>query len=151
MQIKQPVLVTGALGFIGRNLVTRLLKQGCSVIAFDLPGLQPPSDWGSQVEYFAGDITSASSVNQAIEKAGSIIHLAAMVGDWGSEELHRQVTVVGTENIFSAALQFNCKVVLTSSVVVYGDQIDKGTCQENMAFEKTFGPYRVEASRHKKR
>lgn len=141
MQIKQPVLVTGALGFIGRKLVARLLAQGCSVIAFDLPGLTLPIDWQGKVEYVAGDISSAASVNQAVEKAGSIIHLAAMVGDWGGEELHKKVTVDGTENIFKAALKSQCKMVLASSIVVYGDKIDQGICSEEMDFGKIFGPY----------
>lgn len=141
MKITQPVLVTGAFGFIGRKLVDRLLHEGCSVIAFDLPGLQLPEHWQGRVEYFPGDVTSSASVNKAVEQCGSIIHLAAMVGDWGGEKLHKSITVDGTENIFNAAFYNHKKIVLASSVVVYGEQIDQGLCHEGMSLGKTFGPY----------
>jgi len=45
----QPILVTGATGFIGRRLVARLLERGLAVRALVLPDDQTPVDPRLQV------------------------------------------------------------------------------------------------------
>lgn len=93
--IREPVLVTGATGFIGSHLVSRLADAGRSVRALVLPGDQIPSRWQDKVrstdqptgvEVFRGDVADRSSVAAAMDSVGTVVHLAAIVTDWGAEK-----------------------------------------------------------------
>lgn len=136
-----PVLVTGAKGFIGRHLVNSLLADGVSVQAHDLPGLPRPAGWGDQVVWHEGDITDRKSLDRAMAECRVIFHLAAMVGDWGQESQHQRVTVEGSRILFQLAEARRIKVVLASSIVVYGDRLAQGVCTEETPFGQAQGPY----------
>lgn len=145
-RLKETVLVTGSMGFIGRRLVSRLLTDNYKVIAFDLHGQTIPEEWLNDIKngnlvYAEGDICEPHDVESVVKKSKTIFHLAAVVGDWGGNSLHQRVTVEGTEGLMSAALKHSCRVVLASSIVVYGDKINKGICTEALSPGKTFGPY----------
>jgi nucleoside-diphosphate-sugar epimerase len=57
----------------------------------------------------------------AMQGISRVYHLAAVVGDWGSEGLFRRVNVEGTRNVLDAAARAGCeRVVVASSVVMYG-------------------------------
>ncbi len=139
--IAQPVLVTGATGFIGRRVVTKLLDAGITVRALVLPDENLPDEWGQTVEIARGDISDPKAVAKAVSGAGTIIHLAAVVSDWGDETLYWKYTVDGSRLVFEEAIKNNSRVVLTASVIVYGDNISKGPCPEDTGYGKAFGPY----------
>lgn len=134
-------LVTGANGFIGRRLTARLLDAGANVRAFVLPGEPVPASWTDRVEIVRGDITDASAVDAATQGRDVLFHLAAVVGDAGSDALHQHVTVGGSQNVYRAALEHDARVVLTSSVVVYGDRIGRDVCHEDHPMGRLQGPY----------
>ncbi len=137
----QPVLVTGATGFIGRSVVAKLLAADIAVKALVLPGEMTPATWEDKVEIVRGSITDAAAVAHAAQGAAVIIHLAAVVGDWGDERLYRAVTVEGSRHVFDQALQTGARVVLVSSIVVYGDKLRRQQCFEDAGYGKSFGPY----------
>ncbi|MEM7585220.1 MAG: NAD(P)-dependent oxidoreductase [Acidobacteriota bacterium] len=141
-QLPQPILVTGALGFIGRRLVTRLAEAGAKVIASDLASTAD-AGWPSHVRYAACDVRDAEALESLVRQARTLFHLAAIVGDWGTEAAHRAITVEGTEHVLRGALasQRECRVVLASSIVVYGGQLGRLRCHERLAMGRTFGPY----------
>jgi nucleoside-diphosphate-sugar epimerase len=123
-ELKQPVVVTGAFGFLGKRTIDALLALGASkIVAFDLPGFQLPEEWQENVRYIQGDISNKADVKKMIEGAGTVIHLAAMVGDWIPLPLHRKVTVEGSRALFEEAVSNDTRVVLSSSIVVYGDKL----------------------------
>src|SRR5260370_21174225 len=70
------VLVTGGGGFIGKHLVTELLREGFKVEALDKiprPKILPSS---SRLTYYQGDVNSTNSRSRS--KPGTkILHLAA--------------------------------------------------------------------------
>ena len=141
-QLKQPVVVTGALGFIGKRTIHALLELGANdIVAFDLPGQTLPVEWAGKVRYEAGDISQHAAVDKAMKNAGTVIHLAAMVGDWIPLAQHEKVTIDGSRFIFAAALENNTRVVLASSIVVYGDQLTNGACPEDKKWGKSVGAY----------
>jgi len=135
-----PALVTGATGFIGSRLVTRLRAEGCPVRALALPGDDVPGSWGD-VELVQGDIADPDAVARACEDVAVIYHLAAVVGDWGPASLYRRVTVEGTRHVLDAAQRGGARVVLASSIVVYGHRLGREVCAEGTPHGKAYGPY----------
>jgi nucleoside-diphosphate-sugar epimerase len=139
--LAQPVVVTGATGFVGRWLVRRLVADGHYVRALVLPDEPVRGLWDGPVEVIRGDVTDRDAVAKTMRHAGTIFHLAARVGDWGDEECFQTVTVGGTENVLSASGAANARIVLTSSSVVYGDRLGREVCDEDHPFGEAPGPY----------
>jgi dihydroflavonol-4-reductase len=97
------VVVTGASGHVGSNLVPALLKRGAHVRALVLqkdPGMFPPS-----VEVHRADVRDAASLRRPFHGADVVIHLAARISiDGDGDGQVRAVNVDGTRNVASAAL-----------------------------------------------
>jgi UDP-glucose 4-epimerase len=72
------ILVTGGAGFIGANLVRRLLADGWAVRVLDLlvTGRKEYLD-GLDVEFVAGDIRIPEVVADALTGVDAVAHLAA--------------------------------------------------------------------------
>jgi nucleoside-diphosphate-sugar epimerase len=140
-KIAEPVLVTGATGFIGSRVVHKLLQHGVKVKVLALPGEATPAEWADEVEIVRGSISDPLAVEKAAQGAKTIIHLVAIVTDWGDEKKYWEFTVEGSRLIFEQALKNKARVVLASSIVVYGDKIYSQPCPEETAYGKTFGPY----------
>ncbi len=116
------VLVTGATGFIGSNVVRELLASGYQVRALVRPGSNTVNLDGLDVELARGDITEPSTLGPALQGCQALFHVAAAYTLW-----HRtpsaiyRANVQGTENILSAASAARLeRVVYTSSVAAIG-------------------------------
>lgn len=140
-KIEQPVLVTGATGFIGSRVVHKLLQKGIAVKALALPDETVPAEWADKVEIIRGSISNSPAVGKAVQGTKTIIHLVAIVTDWGDEKKYWEFTVEGSRLIFEQAVKNNARIVLASSIVVYGDKIRTQSCPEETPYGKTFGPY----------
>ena len=73
------VLVTGATGFVGQNLVDYLLEQGLEVRAL-VRNPKKASELPKKVELIEGDVTNLQSVIDASKEVDSVFHLAGVVG-----------------------------------------------------------------------
>jgi nucleoside-diphosphate-sugar epimerase len=135
-----PILVTGASGFIGQQCVTKLVEQGHVVRAFVLPHEDVSNAFPEHVEVVRGDISIAADVQKACSNIGGAIHLAAVVGDAGTDELHQKVTVGGTRNLLEAAPEA-ARVVVISSIVYYGTHLQSHTCYESTPAGEAVGVY----------
>lgn len=60
------VLITGALGTIGRGLVTRYLEEGATVIASDRPGMDADANLEPSVRYFGCDLSDLAGTETAV-------------------------------------------------------------------------------------
>lgn len=77
------VLVTGAAGFLGRHIVTKLLAEGCQVVAI----VRPSSDFAplrrSGVHLVFGDLRDEATLAAAFPGVDAVVHAAAtMAGTW---------------------------------------------------------------------
>ena len=72
------IVVTGGSGFIGSNLVPRLIEQGHQVRVLDngVAGNPTPAD-APEVELVDGDIRDSQAVAGALRGAEAVVHLAA--------------------------------------------------------------------------
>jgi nucleoside-diphosphate-sugar epimerase len=122
------VLITGATGFMGARLATAALERGDSVRGL-VRDLDRASDLrAAGVETVQGDMLDGSSLRQAVQGVDCIFHTAAVIGDWPSRELSRQVNVEGTRELVSQAIDAGVRrVVHFSSLAVYGNQHHRGT------------------------
>jgi len=116
------VLVTGANGFLGSNLVRRLNQEGHHVRILvrstsDLSELD-----GCQFEKFVGDVTDVESLRKAVVGIETVFHLAGVIAYRRADRsLMEKVNVGGTANLLTA-LQGSgvSRLVDLSSVVAIG-------------------------------
>lgn len=129
------ILVTGGAGFIGCNLVERLLEQPFArVRVFDnlsRPGVAHNVEWlsslpgANRLEIVKGDVRDAAAITQAAADVGEIFHLAAQVAVTTSVDEPRvdfEVNALGTFNVLEAARCSERRplVLFTSTNKVYG-------------------------------
>lgn len=123
------ILVTGALGQIGTELVEALRKQhgSSSVIASDLRSAEQVDL--SQGPYLTLDVLDTEAIIDVCKKegVGTVYHLAALLSATGEKnpELCRKVNVGGTISVFEAARVCSMRVFTPSSIAVYGPDAPK--------------------------
>jgi dihydroflavonol-4-reductase len=121
------VLVTGATGFIGANLVRELLKQNYQVKALVRQHSNQKNIEGLNIDTAHGDLRDRLSLDSALEDCEALFHVAASYTFWTRRpaEIYES-NVGGTENILAAALTKGVKkVVYTSTESTIG--VDKGS------------------------
>ncbi len=115
------VLVTGANGFIGSNVVRRLAEEGAEINALvrktsDLSFLK-----GLPVRYFYGDVTDAASLKPALRGVEKVFHVAGLAADWGPYERFEKINYRGTINTAKEAAAAGVKrFVYISTVAFHG-------------------------------
>jgi dihydroflavonol-4-reductase len=112
------VLVTGAAGFLGANLVWALRRQGLSVRALvRRPPLGPQWDGLDDVEFAIGDVCNTVQVARALEGVTGVLHAAALTRLVPRpRRAAYRVNVEGTRNVCAAALKAGVRrLVFTSS------------------------------------
>jgi UDP-glucose 4-epimerase len=117
------VLVTGGAGFIGANLVRKLVEDGTDVrILDDLSAGRLDYLQDLPVDLVRGNILDPTLVRRAARGANAIVHLAALPGVATSAARPRRdfdVNVVGTFNVLDAARARDVpRVVFASSGAV---------------------------------
>ncbi len=116
------VLVTGATGFIGGNLVRALKARGYDVRALVRDQSSTLTLENTGVEVVPGDVRDRESVARALEGCQAVFHCAALYTFWSLEpqEVY-QVNVKGTKTVFEEALKSGVKgAVYTSTVSTIG-------------------------------
>ncbi|RTY78562.1 NAD-dependent epimerase/dehydratase family protein [Flavobacterium sp. GSP27] len=119
-------IITGGAGFIGSHIAEYLSAKGHHVIVLDSlrTGFEKNIN-GLNVQFEKGDIRDKNLVEELVQGANGIFHLAALVSV--PESLLNineciEINTLGTINILEAAKKnVNCKVVLSSSAANYGD------------------------------
>lgn len=94
------VTVFGAAGFIGRFVVTELLRHDWRVRAFVRPSEENPFAREQGVEIVRGDVRDAAAVHHALSGATAAVNLAGAKSDEPESEA---VNVGGVQHIVAAA------------------------------------------------
>jgi UDP-glucose 4-epimerase len=124
------VLVTGASGLVGRQVVARLASARDAVARVVALDLRDPAaaDRRSDVVYARGDIRDPG-LAEVLAQHGvdAVVHLAAVVtpGPHSSRQLEYEIDVEGTRNVLAACLGAGVRqLVYTSSGAAYGYHAD---------------------------
>jgi dihydroflavonol-4-reductase len=100
------VLVTGATGFVGRNLVEALLHRGYSVTCLVRNTSNTRTLQKQHVRLVVGDINDPQSIRQAVIGVCAVYHLAGLIKAAGREEYFR-VNQGGTRILLEALAKTN--------------------------------------------
>ncbi len=122
-----PVLVTGGAGFVGSNLVRRLIREGARVTVLDdlftgrLENLPPRG-----FEFVEGSVCDPRIVEKLVGEAEVVFHAAArnIVVSTKNPREDFETNIGGTLNVLLAARASNGRVkrvLYTSSTSVYGN------------------------------
>lgn len=116
------ILVTGATGFIGRQLTLALAQKGFDVKALCRNTAHPYLLKHKNIEPVKGDILDAAGLLNAMQGCSQVYHTAALAKMWSRnpDDFHT-TNVTGTHNVLEAAANAGIqKVVYTSTCGVWG-------------------------------
>ncbi len=125
------ILVTGALGFIGRTLLESLIDQGCGAKLYGIDIKKMPGDAveiRENVNYTELDIRDETAIKNYIQSNNfdGIVHLAAVSRVIDAEKDKQnciETNYKGTKYIAEAVANLrNCWMIFGSSREVYGEQ-----------------------------
>ncbi len=122
-------LVTGGAGFIGSNIVERLVEEGQDVrVLDDLSSgkSQNLAPFGDKVELIKGDLRNPDDVARAVNGIEFIMHQAALPSVQRSVEnplISNDINITGTVNLLHAAVKAGVRrVIYAASSSAYGNQ-----------------------------
>ena len=119
------ILVTGAAGFTGRQMMEFLAAQAGARPA-GLVHRPVPDDVHTPNSLVVADLLDRDGLRAAIEpiRPDAVIHLAGLTQ--GTTEALHTTNVTGTRNLLDEALAVNpdCRILVVSSSAVYGDAGD---------------------------
>jgi nucleoside-diphosphate-sugar epimerase len=123
--MKRHAFVTGATGFLGRNLIEELVREDWDITALCLP--TDKIEWLNRLgaTIATGNITDRESLVEAMpDFPDAVFHAAANTSSWSAHDAQQyQDNVVGTGHMLDVALQKGAKrFVYTSSISSYGYQ-----------------------------
>jgi len=128
------ILVTGACGNIGANVVDLLLERGYFVRAIDLDTRatrKKAARWGERVDLRFGSICNEALVDEIVVGVDHVIHLAAMVppGTDVDQAAGYAVNVVATRSLIRAceAQDSPPRLTFSSTAAIWGrnDEVDR--------------------------
>ena len=120
------VLVTGVAGFLGSNLLKKLLKEGHNVVGIDNLSMGSLENIRTNLNhknfvFLESDILDRSTIETLDTDFDIIIHLAAFkIPRYGKAVDTLRINVKGGENMLEFARKIKCKLVLASTSDVYG-------------------------------
>ncbi len=119
------ILLTGAGGQIGHDLIGALVAQGHAVVSTDLAPRPPSHAHAGGVDWQRLDVTDAAAVQHMFTdiRPDLVFHLAAILSARGEQDprLAYDVNQTGTWNVLEACRRAKVgRLIFTSSIAVFG-------------------------------
>ena len=127
---KSTILVTGVAGFLGSNLLERLLDEGHRVVGIDNLSMGHPSNIAEAMDnadfrFINADAMDNSVFEEIVDEVDVAVHLAAFkIPRYGKAIDTLKINYYCTENVLEFAKARNIKCVLASTSDVYGKNPD---------------------------
>jgi nucleoside-diphosphate-sugar epimerase len=97
------IFVTGGSGFLGRQLITDLVAEGCQVRGLARSPQAAATVRALGAEPVAGSLDDVAAMQGGMAGCAAVIHCAAHVAMWGPWYEFERSTVHGTANVVAAA------------------------------------------------
>jgi len=111
------VLVTGATGFLGNNIVRALLAEQHEVTVAKRVSSDPRTLDGLDVQAADVDLTDLAQISPLIGDVDTVIHSAAMIQlGWSRLSQSRHINVEGTRTVAEASRRHNVRMLHISTV-----------------------------------
>lgn len=142
----EPMLVTGATGFVGSAVVRTLLEAGQRVRALVRTTSRLDNLRGLDIETATGDLCAPESLVAAVQGCRGVFHVAADYRMWVPRPSEIYATNVrGSRNLLLAAARAGVqRIVYTSSVATLGSNKDGTPADEDTpaSYEDMIGHYK---------
>ena len=131
------VLVTGGAGFLGSNLIQKLLSESHEVVAIDNLSMGTLENMAAYRDdpsftFIKDDVTTNAAFENLSDDFDCVVHLAAFkIPRYGKALDTLQINYRGTECVLEYARKLNCKCVLASTSDVYGRNPEIPFSEEN--------------------
>lgn len=136
---KRNILVTGAFGLVGSDLVIALQKKIGKKNVFALGNKTIPEDFDG--ELVKGDVRDKDSLEKIIKDHGitDVYHLAGLLSVGGEKDpdLAWDVNINGLRNVLELAREFKFKVFWPSSIAAFGPTTPKINTPQHTSIEPT--------------
>jgi nucleoside-diphosphate-sugar epimerase len=120
------VIITGATGFIGRNLAEAFNAEGLEVVATGRSERIGRELEQGGITFHPADVRDADSVRRAFEPADCLVHCAGKSGDWGKYRDFFETNVMGTRNCIPACKAHGIgRILFISTPSVYFNGRDR--------------------------
>lgn len=134
------ILITGATGFLGAELVFQLLQTEEKVRCIKRKDSVVPEKllaFSHKIEWFNADILDLSDLEDAFEGIHKVYHCAALISfDETLKAKMLKVNAEGTSNVVNLCVQFGIeKLVYASSVAALGNAKANGLIDETCFWE----------------
>lgn len=136
------ILITGATGFIGNQLLKRLLQMGYEVNALCRDTISRELMEHPQLNWMEGDLLNIKSIQQAIKHCDIVFHTAGYVRVWHKwNEIYFKENVQGTENMLSCAADAGVKkFIFTSTGSIFSSSVNT-TTEDSLRLSDFTNPY----------
>lgn len=128
-----PVVITGATGLVGNNVLRLLTDRGVPVRAFVRPRSTPDRSLADlPIEIVQGSLDDDAALERAFDGAGLVVHAAAMVHiGWRHADEMRRANVEGARRVARVARAVAARMVHVSSVDAIGLRSDGEPADED--------------------
>lgn len=123
------VLVTGAAGLLGAHLTRSLLTDGFKVIGIDNleGGYKEFLPSHRNFKFFKADLNDSKKIMRVFDRSRpeAVFHFAAYAAEGLSPYIRRfnyTNNILASSSVINSAINFQAKVIFTSSMGVYGHQ-----------------------------
>ena len=153
--MKRKILITGAAGYIGSFLTTKLVTMGHEIIAIDNLSLNKNSlshlFLNKNFSFIKGDVRDKKLISKIIKKVDYIIPLAAIVGAPLCDKFPKLTKQVNLESIkfILKKIKKHQKIIYPNTNSGYGIGKKKTFCDENSPLNpiSLYGKTKVQAEK----
>ena len=120
------IMVTGGAGFVGTNLIKRLLKDGHNVVSLDNYSTGKKENHQEGCVYHECDIRDIIDFNYFMKDVDIVYHLGALARiqpSFKNPANALEVGILGTMNILEYAREQGCKVIFAGSSSVHSGKL----------------------------